>query len=98
MMHGNVSTENEIISVGSRLPRVRKAEHLGDCLIRVTFDSGEIKTVDVAQALHSREIFKPLRENSDLFRQFAINEDGNALEWPGEIELSAVWLARLAPA
>ena len=94
-MHGNALTESDVISVGSSLPKIRHAEHMGSFLIRLTFDGGPTRTVDVRPTLESRALFAPLRDNPDLFRRFVINEDGNALEWPGEIELSAVWLARL---
>jgi hypothetical protein len=37
----------------------------------------------------------PLREDDDLFQTLRVNEDGNAIEWDGGLELSAEWLERL---
>jgi hypothetical protein len=54
--------------------------------------------VDVAPAFANLRIFKRLRTDDELFRRLAVNEDGNALEWPDGAELSAVWIERLAAA
>ena len=94
-MLGNVSTHDELLSVGVSLPRIIRAEPLQRRLIRVEFKTGESRIVDLAPVLESRRIFIPLRKDDSLFAQLSVNEDGNALEWPGEIEISAVWIYRL---
>ncbi|MGK6314990.1 DUF2442 domain-containing protein [Neorhizobium sp. DT-125] len=78
------------------MPRIAEATPLDGRKVRIVWDSGEAKIVDLAPALESRRIYIPLRQDDALFTRMAVSEDRNALEWPGEdLEFSAVWLAAL---
>ena len=91
--------DDEIIEVGAPLPRIDRAEPLDCRRIRLWWRGIDPPVeIDVAPALIARRIFSPLRENDELFRLFKVSELGDCLEWPGEIELSALWLERLAEA
>ncbi|PYE89733.1 DUF2442 domain-containing protein [Phyllobacterium leguminum] len=101
-MNGTVSIpedydENEIISVGAPLPRIREAIPLDGRKIQVTFDDGHTKTIDLAPALGSRRYFIPLRDNDELFRSFKIADYRNAIEWSDDLDFSAMGLDALPP-
>ncbi|MDB5523695.1 MAG: hypothetical protein JWM58_1458 [Rhizobium sp.] len=94
-MNGNDLMNDEIISVGSPLPRIAKAEPLDKRLVRITWNSGNVEVVDLAPALLSRRVFIPLRDDDALFGRLQVSEYGTAIEWPGEMEFSALWLSKL---
>jgi len=50
----------------------------------------------IAPVLASRHVYDPLREDDALFATMRVNEDGNALEFNGGLEISAMWIERLA--
>ncbi|PRX09964.1 UNVERIFIED_ORG: uncharacterized protein DUF2442 [Martelella mediterranea] len=98
-MSGTASIrEDDIVSVGRRLPRLTTVEPREGRKLFVRFDNGVEKTVDLAPALESRRFYKPLREDDALFRSFRINEYRNAIEWNDELDFSAMWLEALPPA
>ncbi len=95
-MLGSDTVEDEWIEVGRPLPRIARAEALDVRNVQVTWrDDPEPVVVDIAPALANLRVFTRLRTDDELFRQLAVNEDGNALEWPDGAELSAVWIERL---
>jgi hypothetical protein len=96
-MNGNVSipADDDIVSVGEELPRLRDAIPLDGRKVRVEFDDGRTKIVDLAPALESRRFYIPLRKDDDLFRALRISEFGDALEWGGDLDFSALWLDKL---
>ncbi len=63
--------------------------------LRVTFEDGRTKVVDLTAALESRRIYKRLREDDALFRSFRISDFRNALEWSDDLDFSALWLDAL---
>lgn len=94
-MSGSGSTSDEIVRVGGPLPRIRAATPLERRLVRIVWRSGEEKIVDLAPALASRRLYIPLREDDALFRTLRVSEFGDAIEWDGGLDFSAVWLDRL---
>ncbi|MBN9055223.1 MAG: DUF2442 domain-containing protein [Rhizobiales bacterium] len=101
-MNGNVSIleadDDEIISAGAPLPRLASVMPLDGRKLRVQFEDGREKTVDLASALESRRFYKPLRDNDDLFRAFRISEYRDSIEWNDDLDFSAVWLEALPEA
>lgn len=96
MTNGTVSTpDDDIISVGKPLPRLVSVVPVGGRMVRVRFDNGSEKTVDLAPALGSRRFYIPLRDNDALFRSFRISEYGDAIEWSDDLDFSALWLEAL---
>ncbi|MGW6778972.1 DUF2442 domain-containing protein [Brucella pseudogrignonensis] len=94
-MNGNVSIHDDIITVGDKLPRLRSASPLDDRKVRVTFDDGETKIVDLAPALESKRVYLPLRTDDELFRSLHVSEYRNSIEWNDDLDFSAMWLKRL---
>ncbi|MGE0279653.1 MAG: hypothetical protein AB7P20_03420 [Rhizobiaceae bacterium] len=86
---------DERISRGLPLPRIDKVERLGGRLVKIGWRGGESDVRDLGPALLSHRHFIPLRNDDVLFASVRPNEDGNALEWDGGIELSAEWIERL---
>lgn len=98
-MNGAVSIrDSDVISVGAPLPRIREAVALEGRKIRVTFDDGRSKIVDLAPVLASRRFYIPLRDDDALFRSFRVSEYRNAIEWGEDLDFSAVWLDALPTA
>lgn len=96
-MSGAASMTDEIVSVGAPLPRLAAATIIDGNRVRVTWRNGNSVTVDLDPVLKSHRHFIPLRDNEELFQTLRVNEDGTALEWDGDIELTAVWIASLPP-
>lgn len=95
-MNGNVSTRNDdVVSVGEPLPRLSRAVPLDGRKVRVTFDDGRTKVVDLAPILESRRFYIPLRDDDELFRSFRISDYRDAIEWSDDLDFSAVWLDKL---
>jgi hypothetical protein len=92
-----MATNDEFISVGSPLPRIQSAVPAGDLRVRIHWKSGGSQVVDLAPAILSHRHFIPLRQNEELFCQLSVSETEDSLIWPGDIELSAVWIEELAP-
>ena len=69
-----------------RMMRVVDAATLDGYRLRVTFDNGEVKTVDVGPFLSGDgSMVRPLREDDALFR--AAWADGGTVIWPNGFDL-----------
>ncbi len=100
-MNGKASildAADEIVVAGNPLPRLASVLPLDGRKLRIRFEDGREKTVDLAPALESRRFYKPLREDDALFRALRISEYRNAIEWPGDLDFSALWLEALPEA
>ena len=98
-MNGTVSIPDEdIVAVGKPLPRLREAVALEGRKVRVVFEDGRTKVVDLTAPLESRRFYKPLRADDALFRSFRISQYRNALEWSDDLDFSALWLETLPSA
>jgi hypothetical protein len=96
-MSGIASINDDVISVGKPLPRIAAVQVIDGRRLAVTWRDGTVKIVDLAPVLLSHRHFIPLRDNDDLFQTVRVNEDGVAIEWDGDIELTAEWIERLPP-
>jgi len=88
---------DDFITVGRPLLRIASVMMIDRRRVRVTWRDGRGTTLDLAPVIQSHRAFIPLREDDDLFHTLRVNEDGNAIRWDGDIELSAEWLERLPP-
>lgn len=86
---------DELISVGAPIERLAHVEALDGRKVRIRWKSGKTQVVDLEPVLLSRRSFIPLREDDALFQQVQMDEYGTAIEWPGGIDLSALWLSKL---
>lgn len=89
---------DDLIRVGSVLPRLRSASADGGFRVRIVWRDGREQNVNLAPAIFSHRHFIPLRDGTAQFHLMSVNEDGTAIEWPGGIELSAEWIERLPEA
>ncbi|MCM2291446.1 DUF2442 domain-containing protein [Allorhizobium sp. BGMRC 0089] len=86
---------NDLISVGTPLPRISKAEWIEKRLVRITWKTGKTSAVDLAPALLSRRVYMSLRDDDALFAKLRVDEYGTCIEWPGGLDFSALWLSKL---
>ncbi|PWV94200.1 DUF2442 domain-containing protein [Phyllobacterium myrsinacearum] len=96
-MSGTDLENDDVITAGLPLPRIRDVVPLDRRKVAVTWRSGETKIVDLAPALASHRVYIPLRDDDGLFRTMRVSEYGEAIEWTDELDFSAVWIARLPP-
>lgn len=67
--------------------------YLGDYRLRLTFDNGVVKDVNLADELYG-EVFLPLRDVG-LFRQVKVNDDTGTIEWPTGADLAPEYLYQM---
>lgn len=98
-MSGSASMDDDddVVTVGHELPSIADVQFIDDRKVCVTWRDGPSVIVDLAPVILSHRHFIPLRTDDELFQTVRVNEDGVALEWDGEIELVADWIARLPP-
>lgn len=94
-MNGTASMNADVVAVGAPLPRIATATPLSGRKVTVVWRDGGTKTVDLAPALNSRRVYIPLRDDDKLFGTLRVSEYGDAIEWDGDLDFSAVWIDHL---
>lgn len=61
--------------------------------LRVQFDNGITKDVDLSDELHG-EVFEPLRDE-DFFRRVVVNAETRTIEWPNGADFAPEFLYEL---
>lgn len=69
---------------------VTKVEYLGDYSLRIVFNDGKVKDVDLHRELFGT-VFEPLKD-LNLFRQVRINETATTIEWPNGADFAPEFL------
>lgn len=69
---------------------VKSVEYLNDYKLRVEFNDGKIKQVNLNDELYG-EIFEPLKD-FELFQRVAVNPDTNTIEWPNGADFAPEFL------
>lgn len=69
---------------------IRDTKHAGQYKLRVTFNDGAVKIVDLYHELEG-PIFEPLKDIA-LFRQAAVNPDTGTVEWPNGADFAPEFL------
>ena len=64
--------------------------YLEDYKLRVEFDDGVVKDVDLSDELYG-EIFEPLKQ-IEFFKQVTVNPDTNTIEWPNGADFAPEFL------
>ncbi len=72
------------------LLHVASVAHLAGYKLRLTFDDGVTKDVDLRDELYG-EIFEPLKD-IELFKQVVVNPDTNTIEWPNGADFAPEFL------
>ena len=67
---------------------ITKAEYIGDYRLRLWFNNGEMRVIDLADKLDG-EVFLPLHDKA-YFQQFAI--PFNTVEWPNGADFAPEYL------
>jgi hypothetical protein len=79
------------------LPRIRAiAPGRRKFTLRVQWENGETDVVDISRQIETFRVYAPLREAPELLRQVQIGEHGTDIVWPGDIDMSADTLWRMA--
>lgn len=72
------------------LPRVTSVQVLQDFVIRVGFDDGFVREVDLEPELHG-SVFEPLRDPA-VFRQVKVDHEIGTIVWPNGADLAPEFL------
>lgn len=75
---------------------VTGVEHLGGFKLRLHFDDGCVRAVDLEPELHG-EVFEPLR-GPEFFARVAVNRDTNTIEWPNGADFAPEFLHEIGVA
>jgi hypothetical protein len=67
-------------------PRIKAVEPQGGLLLRVTFETGEVRGFDVEPFIIS-DFFEALRDPA-YFRRVSVVPGGGGIEWPNEQDFS----------
>lgn len=74
----------------SRIPSVIAVEYLHDYVLRLTFDDGLVREVDLEGELWG-PAFEPLRDPA-YFRRVRIADEGDTIEWPNGADFAPEFL------
>jgi len=69
----------------SRLARIREVEHLGGLALRLSFDDGLVRDLDLDPMLHGG-VLEALRDTA-LFAQAHVDEAARTVAWPNGVDL-----------
>jgi hypothetical protein len=72
---------------------VTKVTYLHHYQLRLEFDDGAVKEVDLANELYG-EVFEPLTD-LDLFKQVHVNPNTNTIEWPNGADFAPEFLYKI---
>jgi len=69
---------------------VVETTYVSDYKIKVQFEDGQVKLVDLAPHLDG-PIFEPLKD-PEYFRRFTVNQDIDTITWPNDADFSPDFL------
>ena len=72
---------------------VKKAKYLGDYKLRLTFEKGTVKIIDLKRHLKG-EIFKPLVDK-EYFKKVRVNRDLETIVWSNGADISPDFLYKI---
>jgi DNA-binding XRE family transcriptional regulator len=64
--------------------------------LRIRWDNGEDRLIDISGLVHNFRVYAPLRQSPELFRQVRVGEYGTDVVWTDEVDMAADTLWRLA--
>ena len=80
-------------AVVTELPKITKIEPLEERWVRLWFDDGAVKDVDLGSTLAQGGVFAPMRDDRDAFQRVAVDHHGiGTIDWPGGVDLDAAVL------
>lgn len=75
------------MSTRTRAIRIRAVEPLDDFVLRLEFEDGNCKDVDLEADLWG-SMFEPLRKDPHLFRQVRVDEELGTIVWPNGADMA----------
>lgn len=69
---------------------VTGVSHIQAYELRIEFNNGEVKEVDLAGELYGK-VFEPLKD-PELFQQVRVNPETSTIEWPNGADLAPEFL------
>ena len=79
-------------AVMTALPQVTRVEPLDKRWVRLWFNDGAVKDVDLQPAFSQGGVFAAMRDDRAVFEQVAVDKDMGTIAWPGRIDLDAAVL------
>jgi hypothetical protein len=74
------------MSTRTRTARIRTVEPLEGFVLRLGFDDGAVREIDLEAELWG-PVFEPLRRDPHLFRQVRVDEELGTVVWPNGADL-----------
>jgi hypothetical protein len=74
------------MSTHTRTARITSVEPLEGFVLRLGFDDGTVRDVDLEADLWG-PVFEPLRDNPQLFREVRVDEELGTIVWPNGADL-----------
>ena len=74
------------MSTKTRTARIRSVEPLEGFILRLGFDDGSTREVDLEDDLWG-PIFEPLRQDPQLFRQVRVDQELGTVVWPNGADM-----------
>ncbi|NUR78294.1 MAG: DUF2442 domain-containing protein [Thermoleophilia bacterium] len=74
------------MSTRTRTARIRSVEPLAGFALRLSFDDGTVREIDLEADLWG-PVFEPLRDDPQLFRQVRVDEELGTIVWPNGADL-----------
>lgn len=82
--------DRRMVAGPRRLPNVTSVEVVGDFVVRVGFDDGFVRDVDLGPELVG-PVFEPLRDPA-VFRQVKVDPELGTIVWPNGADLAPEFL------
>lgn len=74
------------MSTRTRTARIRSVEPLERFALRLGFDDGTTREIDLEDELWG-PVFEPLRQDPELFRQVRVDEELGTIVWPNGADM-----------
>ena len=74
------------MSTKTKTARVRSVEPLGGFVLRLSFDDGSEREVDLEGELWG-PVFEPIRADHELFQQVRVDEELGTIVWPNGADM-----------
>jgi hypothetical protein len=74
------------MSTRTRTARIRSVEPLEGFALRLGFDDGTTREIDLEDELWG-PVFEPLRQDPELFRQVQVDEELGTIVWPNGADM-----------
>ena len=92
---------SEIKNTGSPPPRMSEIQAIPDFRLAIVWAEGSrrgrTELVDLAPVINTYKLFRPLRNNDELFQTARLVDDGNVVVWDdGRIDMSAELIEEIA--